>query len=145
LGSGRLHVGLRMGGAPAPATAAASATWCCGAAAVRSTGGQDLAIPRPRMRHEIILAPEAVQDLRRLPAHVRSAVKDAFEKYLRYEPTKPSRSRIKRLRGMARPRYRLRVGDVRVFHDVAGVEVDPLAIVPKSDAAAWLAEVGEPS
>jgi len=34
------------------------------------------------MSHEIILAPEAVEDLRSLSAHDRAAVKDAMEKFL---------------------------------------------------------------
>ena len=55
-----------------------------------------------------------------------------------------SRSRIKRLRGLARPQYRLRVGDVRVFYDVAGTTVEVLAIVTKSEAETWLAQFADP-
>jgi mRNA-degrading endonuclease RelE of RelBE toxin-antitoxin system len=44
------------------------------------------------MRYEIILAPEAVEDLRALKAAVRSTVRDALETHLRYEPMKTSRS-----------------------------------------------------
>ena len=95
------------------------------------------------MRHEVILAPEAVQDFRRLRAYVRSAVKGAIEVHLRHEPTKVSRSRIKRLRGMSQPQFRLRVGDVRVFYDVADGRVEILAIVSKADARDWLAEEGK--
>ena len=94
------------------------------------------------MRFEILLAPEAVEDLRRLKANERSAVKEALETHLRHEPTKISRSRIKRLRGMARPQYRLRVEEVRVFYDVSGSAVEILAIVPKSEAESWLAQFG---
>jgi mRNA-degrading endonuclease RelE of RelBE toxin-antitoxin system len=54
-----------------------------------------------------------------------------------------SRSRIKRLRGLARPQYRLRVGGVRIFYDVAESEVQVLAIVPKENASAWLDRWGE--
>jgi mRNA-degrading endonuclease RelE of RelBE toxin-antitoxin system len=79
------------------------------------------------MRLEILLAPEVVEDLRRLKKE-RSAVKEALETHLRHEPTKTSRSRIKRLRGMARPQYRLRVEEVRVFCDVSGSDVQVLAI-----------------
>ena len=96
------------------------------------------------MAFEIILAPEAVADLRRLSAHDRAKVRDAMEVHLRYEPAKVSRSRIKRLRGLSRPRYRLRVDDLRVFYDVAGEEVHVLAVVAKPDADAWLAEAGHP-
>ena len=61
------------------------------------------------MRYEIILAPEAIEDLRRLRANIRSAVRDARETPLRYTPTKTSKSRIKRLRGLSRPQFRLSV------------------------------------
>jgi len=95
-----------------------------------------------RMRFEILLAPEAVEDLRRLKAGERTAVKAALETHLRHEPTKTSRSRIKRLRGIARPQYRLRVEEVRVFYDVSGSTVEVLAIVPKPEAESWLGQFG---
>src|SRR4051794_10310829 len=96
------------------------------------------------MAFEIILAPEALDDLRRLSAHDRAKMRDALEIHLRHEPTKLSKSLIKRLRGLARPQYRLRVDELRVFYDVAGAEVQVLAIVAKADADAWLAEIGQP-
>ena len=71
-----------------------------------------------RIRYEVVLAPEAVEDPRRLKANVRANVRDAMETCLRHQPTRASRSRIKRLRGMSRPQYRLRVDEVRVFYDV---------------------------
>ena len=95
------------------------------------------------MRYEIILAPEAVEDLKLLKAHVRAEVRDAIERHLSREPKKTSRSRIKRLRGLSRPQYRLRVGEVRIFYDVSDVSVAVLAIVAKSGAGAWLAKAGE--
>ncbi|HEX5041333.1 MAG TPA: type II toxin-antitoxin system RelE/ParE family toxin [Candidatus Polarisedimenticolaceae bacterium] len=97
------------------------------------------------MRHEIELAPEAIQDLKRLKADLRAQVKDAMETHLRHEPTKTSKSRIKRLRGVSKPQYRLRVDDVRVFYDVRRRKVEVLAIVTKADANAWLAKAGERS
>jgi hypothetical protein len=45
-----------------------------------------------RIRYEIILAPEAIEDLRRLRANIRAAVRDALETNLRYTPTKPARA-----------------------------------------------------
>jgi mRNA-degrading endonuclease RelE of RelBE toxin-antitoxin system len=96
------------------------------------------------MRREILLAPEAVGDFKTLKASDRAAVRDAMEKHLRHEPTKTSRSRIKRLRGMRRPEYRLRVEDIRVYYDVTDEAVEVLAIVAKSDAAGWLERHGEP-
>ncbi len=95
------------------------------------------------MRHEIFFAPEAIQDLKHLSARNRSIVQDAIERHLRYEPEKTSKSRVKRLRGISRPQYRLRVDEIRVFYDVEGQDVEVLAIVPKSKAADWLEKVGE--
>src|SRR2546421_7672203 len=92
----------------------------------------------------IILAPEAVADLRRLRANVRAMVQRAIKTHLRDEPEKSSRSRIKRLRGLLRPQYRLRVGEVRVFYDVSGTSVEILAIVSKSEAESWLAQFAKP-
>ena len=95
------------------------------------------------MRYGIILAPEAVQDLKRLSARDRSTVRDAIERHLRHEPESTSQSRIKRLRGISRPQYRLRVGEIRVFYDIVERDVEVLAIVPKSKAVAWLGKIGE--
>ena len=91
------------------------------------------------MPFAVILAPEAVEDLRRLTANVRAMVRAALETHLRHEPEKTRRTRIKRLRGLLRPQYRLRVGEVRVFYDVSDTTVEVLAIVAKSEAEAWLA------
>ena len=96
------------------------------------------------MFFEIVLAPEAIEDFRALKANLRSNVRDALETHLRHERMKTSRSRIKRLRGLARPQYRLRVGEVRVFYDVSTQSVEVLAIVPKSEAAKWLEQYGNP-
>ena len=90
------------------------------------------------MAYEIVLAPEAVEDLRGLKANIRAVVRTALETHLRHEPGKTSRSRIKRLRGLRRPRYRLRVGDARVFYGISGLTVEIVAIVTKSEAEAWL-------
>jgi mRNA-degrading endonuclease RelE of RelBE toxin-antitoxin system len=95
------------------------------------------------MLFEIILAPEAIEDLDGLKANVRATVRDGLETHLRHEPTKTSRSRIKRLKKMSQPQYRLRMGDVRVFYDVTEKRVEVLAIVLKSEAAEWLAKHGK--
>jgi len=95
------------------------------------------------MRYGIIFAPQAVQDLKRLPARNRAIIRDAIEKHLRFEPDKISRSRIKRLQGIRRPQYRLRVGEIRIFYDIVAEDVEILAIVQKAEAANWLVEMGE--
>jgi mRNA-degrading endonuclease RelE of RelBE toxin-antitoxin system len=97
------------------------------------------------VRFEIMLAPGATEQSRRLPAHVRAAVRNGIGLQLRHEPTKLSKSRIKRLRGFDQPQLRLRVDDTRVFYDVEGSTVEVLAIVSKAEARAWLDNEGAPS
>lgn len=97
------------------------------------------------MSFDIILAPEAIADLKRLKGNVRGVVRDALETHLRHEPEKTSRSRIKRLRGLSRPQYRLRVDEYRVYYDVMYGTVEVLAIVPKSETELWLAQFGKPA
>ena len=96
------------------------------------------------MPFAIVLAPQAVEDFKRLKAHLRAGLRDALEIHLRHEPRKTSRSRIKRLRGLRQPQYRLRVGDIRVFYDVSGETVEVLAIVTKSEADEWLTQFADP-
>ena len=96
------------------------------------------------MRYEIVFSPEAVEDLQKLKAASRAMVRKALETHLRHEPTKTSHSRIKRLRGLSKPQYRLRVEEVRVFYDVSGSTVEILAIVAISEVESWLAQFGSP-
>jgi mRNA-degrading endonuclease RelE of RelBE toxin-antitoxin system len=100
------------------------------------------------VRFEIIFSPEAAADIATFRASDRAKVFDAIETFLRHEPEKISKSRIKRLQGLQRPQYRLRVDDLRVFYDVsytdnkAGV-VEILRIWQKSAAIQWLAKFGK--
>ena len=96
------------------------------------------------MRFEIVLAPGAVEALRALPARWRAEIRDAIETHLRHEPQKVSKSRIKRLRGLSQPQFRLRVGEIRVFYDVTNETVEILAIITKAQAQEWLDEEGTP-
>lgn len=96
------------------------------------------------MAFEIVLAPQAAEDLRRLRAATRATVKEALKLHLRHELRKTSRSRIKRLRGLSRPQYRLMVDAVRVFYDVTDTNVKILAIVSKAEAESWLRQFGSP-
>jgi mRNA-degrading endonuclease RelE of RelBE toxin-antitoxin system len=94
------------------------------------------------VRFEIIFAPEAAENFRSLDAHVRGEVRDAIETHLRYEPTKLSKSRIKRLQGLRQPQFRLRIGEIRAFYDVVEDEVHVVAIMTKARAMEWLRERG---
>jgi len=96
------------------------------------------------MRFEIVLAPAAAESFKALPARTRASVRDALDRHLRHEPTKTSKSRIKRLRGLQRPQDRLRVDEIRVFYDVTASTVEILAIIEKREAQAWLTESGTP-
>jgi len=86
------------------------------------------------MRYKPEFAPEAVDDYRALHPRTKAMVRDGIEVHLRHQPTRTGRSRIKRLRGLARPQYRVRLGEVRVFYDVVESTVQILAIVEKSRA-----------
>ena len=96
------------------------------------------------MRFEIVLAPEAALGFRSLPAYHRATLRDALERHLRHEPGRVSKSRIKRLRGLSRPQFRLRVNEFRVFYDIIEQEVQVLAIISKEQAETWLEEYGTP-
>jgi mRNA-degrading endonuclease RelE of RelBE toxin-antitoxin system len=97
------------------------------------------------MAFEVILAPAAAAALKALSVPIRSGVTKALDVHLTHEPTKLSQSRIKRLRGLSQPQYRLRVGDIRVFYDVTETQVQVLAIVTKAEAQSWLDEQGTPA
>lgn len=95
------------------------------------------------MRYDIIYSAKAQSDIRKLKAHIRAKVKDAIETYLLYEPAKVSKSRIKRMRDLASPRYRLRVGDIRIYYDISSEMVVIHAILTKEESADWLNRVGD--
>jgi mRNA-degrading endonuclease RelE of RelBE toxin-antitoxin system len=97
------------------------------------------------MAFEIILAPDAAAAVKALSVPVRTRVVEAMRLHLTHAPTKVSKSRIKRLRGLSQPQYRLRVDDIRVFYDVTETQVQVLAIVTKAEAQAWLDEQGTPA
>ena len=78
-----------------------------------------------------------------MPAHLRSEVRDAVNRHLQYEPRRVSRSRIKRLKGLSRPQYRLRAGTVRLFYDVSADEVQVLGVVEKYQVDDWRQRIGE--
>ncbi len=94
------------------------------------------------MKYRVVFAPEARDDYHTLSARSRAEVRDAINRHPLHQPMQISKSRIKRLRGTRRPQYRLRVGNVRVFYDVRDNEVEVLAIIEKSRAAAWLKRTG---
>jgi len=77
------------------------------------------------------LTENAIGDLNALDARWRATVHDAIRVHLTHEPTRESKSRIKRLREIKHPQFRLRVGEVRVFYDVTERHVVISAIMSK--------------
>lgn len=92
--------------------------------------------------HAIILKPSAVGDLDRLSKYDAVMVADGMERFLNDWPTRESRSRIKRLKGISNPDFRLRLGEYRVFYNVDAMErrVDVLRILHKDETAAYYKE-----
>ncbi len=87
----------------------------------------------------------ALQDLAALERHLQSTVFMAIETILSHQATETSKSRIKRLRRLDRPQYRLRVDEMRVFYSVADDLVTVLGITSKEKSQQWLADYGEPN
>jgi mRNA interferase RelE/StbE len=94
------------------------------------------------MKYRVTLSPEARAHYHALSAYDRAKVRDAIDDHLQHAPMAESKSRIKRLRDLRKPQYRLRVDDVRVFYDVGQDEVIVLGIVEKAHADEWLSETG---
>ena len=94
--------------------------------------------------YEIILKRSAVADLDALREYDATRIADAMARHLLHEPTKESKSRIKRLRGISNPDYRLRVGDHRVFYvvDEDARQVDVLRVMHKNQTEQYYEELG---
>ena len=86
-----------------------------------------------REYYRVILDAHARADLERRRRYDRNYICDAILAHLSRQPEAESRSRIKRLRGAPAPRYRLRVGDFRVFYTVHGRTVCGHRVLHKSE------------
>ena len=93
--------------------------------------------------YAIMLKRSAVVDLDAMRKYDATQIADAMERYLQYDPTKESKSRIKRLRGVSNPDYRLRVGDYRVFYivDEMARRVEVLRIMHKDQTLRYYKEL----
>jgi mRNA-degrading endonuclease RelE of RelBE toxin-antitoxin system len=98
------------------------------------------------MKYQVVIAKSAQEDFKRLDARWRSSLKEAMRIHLENAPKQESKSRIKRLKGIRQPQYRLRVDRLRVFYDVNDEEgrVEVLGFVMKPEATKWLQEHGVP-
>ena len=95
------------------------------------------------MKHEIILKPSAIRDLDGIRKFDATMIADGIEMFLADHPTRQSKSRVKRLRGIRNPDYRLRLGDYRVFYNVdkAEKQVVVLRIMHKDETHRYYEEV----
>ena len=93
--------------------------------------------------YRIMLKRSAIADLDAIRKYDVTQIADAMEKHLQHNPTKESKSRIKRLRGISNPDYRLRIGDYRVFYVVDEVarRVDVLRIMHKDQTREYYEEL----
>ncbi len=93
--------------------------------------------------YTIMLKPSAIADLDALRKYDATQIADAMERNLQHNPTKQSKSRIKRLRGISNPDFRLRVGDYRIFYrvDEIGRRVEVLRVMHKDQTLRYYKEL----
>jgi mRNA-degrading endonuclease RelE of RelBE toxin-antitoxin system len=93
--------------------------------------------------YTIMLKSSAIADLDALRKYDATQIADAMEMHLRHNPTKESKSRIKRLRGISNPDYRLRAGKYRIFYvvDELAHRVDVLRIMHKDKPLSYYKEL----
>ena len=98
------------------------------------------------MKYEVVVAKDAQGQFGELDGRWRSRLKRKMREHLEHQPKRESRSRIKRLRGLRQPQYRMRVDEMRVFYDVNDEmnRVEVLGFVSKSDTPEWLNLHGVP-
>lgn len=94
--------------------------------------------------YELRLTTNAENDLRALDARFRASVIAAIRAHLTHDPTKTSKSRIKRLKDLKLPQYRLRAETIRIYYDVGENYVMIYSIVPKAATYDWIDEHGIP-
>jgi len=94
-------------------------------------------------QYEIFLKSAAVRDLDRLRKYDAATIADGIEKFLETDPRRESKSRVKRLRGIRDPDYRLRIGEYRVFYSVddAKKRVNVLRVLHKDQTRKYYQEV----
>ena len=92
--------------------------------------------------YEIFLKPTAIKDMDRLSRFDAVTVSDVMEECLGDKPAKESKSRIKRLKGISDPDYRLRAGNYRIFYsiDETSRRVNVLRVLRKDETQEYYEE-----
>ena len=93
--------------------------------------------------YEIVLKRSAIADMDRLRKYYATQVADGMEKHLQHEPIKISKTRIRRLRGISNPDYRLRIGEYRAFYNVdeEARRVEVLRVMHTDETLAYYKEL----
>jgi mRNA interferase RelE/StbE len=93
--------------------------------------------------YRIVLKRSAIADMDGLRTYYAKQIADAMERHLRHQPSKAGKSRIKRLRGIRNPDYRLRIGNYRVFYtvDEEARRVEVLRVMHKDDTLSYYEEL----
>lgn len=103
-----------------------------------ASGLSSRAIAACSMAFEILYSDEAVTDMKKLRGYDRTAIIGQIEQILTVNPALESKAKVKRLRELAPTRYRLRVGEYRIFYDVEGQTVSIVRILSKEAAINYL-------
>ena len=93
--------------------------------------------------YRIVFTQNAIDDFEELDARWKATIRDAISIHLTHEPGKESKSRIKKLKDIKHPEYRLRVDEMRVYYDVVDSDVVIVAIMTKEKTNQWLEKHGE--
>jgi len=98
------------------------------------------------MKYSIVVTQTAQEDIDGLGARWKTPIFQAMRKHLEHEPKKESKSRIKKMRGLRQPQYRLRVEGLRIYYDVDDQDqrVEVLGITLKERSFDWLSQHGVP-
>jgi mRNA-degrading endonuclease RelE of RelBE toxin-antitoxin system len=92
------------------------------------------------MPYDIRYSSEAIEQLKSLRAFDRAAILDQIGQILSVNPMIVSKARVKRLHEPAPTQFSLRVGEFRVFYDVAEEVVLIIQILKKQDCVDYLGE-----
>lgn len=97
------------------------------------------------MAFDIEITAEAEHDLADIKPFYRAKILDSIEEHLQFTPMQASRTRIKRLRLLESPAYRLRIDNYRIHYDVDedAQSVTVLRILSKEASLQYLGGVSD--
>jgi mRNA-degrading endonuclease RelE of RelBE toxin-antitoxin system len=78
--------------------------------------------------YEIVYEPDALEDMEWLTRRDRVIVTDTVERFLTYQPARPSRRRVQMRRNRYLASWELRIGNLRVYYDVSE-DPEPVVLI----------------